>query len=295
MTGCKHPDSRGTIYMEDGMVISHHHHDDRQHVIRLHCPQCASDALHGQFVHLQCDRSLPLRRPLSIMRTRPKEGWIDLLYKEVGQGTTLLARQTEGSVLSLLGPIGNPFILHENKPIRILIGGGIGIPPIVFVAETIHQQYPADGTMTYAFMGSESPFPFTVLDSALPIPGIDTHYAIEDLENISIPCRLASLKDMTGCYKGYVTDLAEKFLRTLPEEQARMTEIFSCGPRPMLYATKKLAEKYDIACQMSLEEYMACATGGCAGCTVKIRSAAGLAMKRVCVDGPVFDAALVDL
>ncbi len=229
------------------------------------------------------------------MRARPNEGWIDLLYKEIGQGTTLLARQTEGRVLSLLGPIGNPFTLHDDKPIRVLIGGGIGIPPMIFVAETIHQQYPADSETTYAFMGSESPFPFTLLSSGLTIPGIDTHYAIKDLEDISIPSGLASLNDLTGCYKGYVTDLADKFLQTLSEQQIKMTEIFSCGPRPMLYATKKLAGKYDIACQISLEEYMACAVGGCASCTVKVRGETGPAMKRVCVDGPVFDASLVDL
>jgi len=229
------------------------------------------------------------------MRARPDEGWIDLLYKEVGQGTMLLAKQAEGSVLNLLGSIGNPFILHEDKPIRILIGGGVGIPPMIFVAETIRQQYPSDTDMTYAFMGSEISFPFTVLNSELPVPGVTAHHAIEDMENISIPSRLASLRYLTGCYRGHVTELAEKFLQTLSPERLQIAEIFSCGPRPMLYATKRLAMKYNIDCQISMEEYMACATGGCAGCNVKITGPDGPAMKRVCVDGPVFDASLVEL
>ncbi len=286
---------RDTIYMEDATVISQLHHDDCQHTLRLHSPQCASKAIHGQFVHLQCDHSLPLRRPLSIMRTRPKEGYIDLLYREVGQGTALLAKQSAGTTLSLLGPVGSSFVLHEEKPIRILIGGGVGIPPLIFTAETIHQQYPDDSQTTYAFMGSESPFPFTLIESVLDMPGIDTLYTINDLENISIACRLASLNGLTGCYNGYVSEMADRFLQTLTSSQINMTEIFCCGPRPMLYACQRLAEKYSITCQMSLEEYMACAVGGCAGCVVKIRDNNGHAMKRVCVDGPVFDASLVEL
>ena len=70
-------------------------------------------------------------------------------------------------------------------------------------------------------------------------------------------------------------------------------EIFSCGPTPMLRAVAALAREFDLPCQVSLEEYMACAVGGCAGCAVEVQTEAGPAMKRVCVDGPVFDAATV--
>ena len=87
-----------------------------------------------------------------------------------------------------------------------------------------------------------------------------------------------------------MTDLADQWLRSLDESALAKTEIFSCGPTPMLKAAAALADRYNLPCQVSLEEFMACAVGGCAGCTVRIEDAAGAAMRRVCVDGPVFAA-----
>jgi dihydroorotate dehydrogenase electron transfer subunit len=109
-------------------------------------------------------------------------------------------------------------------------------------------------------------------------------------ERWGIPCRLATLAGFDGCYHGYVTDLADKWLSTLPSDELAKIEIFSCGPTPMLKAVAMLAARYDLPCQISLEEFMACAVGGCAGCTVKINTANGESMQRVCVDGPVFEA-----
>ncbi|MEX2353374.1 MAG: dihydroorotate dehydrogenase electron transfer subunit, partial [Gammaproteobacteria bacterium] len=113
------------------------------------------------------------------------------------------------------------------------------------------------------------------------------------LEDWKIPCRLASLQDYSGCYQGYVTDLARTWLKTLDSDSLATVEIFSCGPTPMLKAVAGLAREFDLPCQVSLEEYMACAVGGCAGCTVEVQTDTGPAMKRVCVDGPVFEASTV--
>jgi dihydroorotate dehydrogenase electron transfer subunit len=113
------------------------------------------------------------------------------------------------------------------------------------------------------------------------------------LENWGIPCRLATLAGFDGCFDGYVTNLADQWLSTLSAGELARTEVFSCGPTPMLKAVASLAAKYDLPCQVSLEEFMACAVGGCAGCTVKINTPDGEAMKRVCVDGPVFEASSV--
>ncbi|SFV89533.1 Dihydroorotate dehydrogenase electron transfer subunit [hydrothermal vent metagenome] len=87
--------------------------------------------------------------------------------------------------------------------------------------------------------------------------------------------------------------MARVYLDNLPKEDLAQVEIYSCGPHPMLEAVAKLAEEYDLPCQVSLEEYMACAVGGCAGCVVEVQSENGAAMKRVCVDGPIFDARTV--
>ena len=91
-------------------------------------------------------------------------------------------------------------------------------------------------------------------------------------------------------YQGYVTDLAREYLNTLSDDERSQVEVYSCGPHPMLAAVAKLAKEYDLPCQVSLEEYMACAVGGCAGCVVEVQTDNGPAMKRVCVDGPVFEA-----
>ena len=110
------------------------------------------------------------------------------------------------------------------------------------------------------------------------------------MEDWNIPCRLTSTQGYPGCYEGYVTDLARIWLDSLTDEQRNEVEIFSCGPHPMLEAVAQLASEYSLPCQISLEEFMACAVGGCAGCVVEVKTQSGLAMKRVCVDGPVFDA-----
>jgi dihydroorotate dehydrogenase electron transfer subunit len=90
-----------------------------------------------------------------------------------------------------------------------------------------------------------------------------------------------------------VTDLAAAWLGALGEGERAQVEMFACGPTPMLAAAAKVAKRFGIPCQVSLEEFMACAVGGCAGCAVEVKTPEGPAMKRVCVDGPVFDAATV--
>jgi dihydroorotate dehydrogenase electron transfer subunit len=98
------------------------------------------------------------------------------------------------------------------------------------------------------------------------------------------------LQGYSGCYDGYVTDLARVWLGSLGDDALDDVEVFACGPTPMLRAAAQVAAEFGLPCQVSLEEHMACAVGGCAGCTVLVQTDAGPAMKRVCVDGPVFDA-----
>jgi len=113
------------------------------------------------------------------------------------------------------------------------------------------------------------------------------------LDDWNIPSRLASLQGYAGTFNGYVTDLARHWLNALSVEQRNEVEIYSCGPHPMLEAVAKLAKEFALPCQVSLEEFMACAVGGCAGCVVEVKTEQGPSMKRVCVDGPVFDAYMV--
>jgi dihydroorotate dehydrogenase electron transfer subunit len=110
------------------------------------------------------------------------------------------------------------------------------------------------------------------------------------LEDWGLPSRLASLAGYPGCFVGYVTELAAHWLASLERGALEEVAIFACGPTPMLRAAAHVARRFAVPCQISLEEFMACAVGGCAGCAVRVATERGVAMKRVCVDGPVFDA-----
>ena len=144
-------------------------------------------------------------------------------------------------------------------------------------------------------MGSEIPFPFDVARSGIPSPWLadDVVGTMPLLEGWGVPARLASLSAFEGTFRGYVTDLARAWLETLSADELSSVGVFTCGPTPMLRAVAALAREFGLPCQVSLEEFMACAVGGCAGCAVLVQTADGPAMKRVCVDGPVFDAAAV--
>ncbi len=280
---------RGTIFVEDAEILSQHAHLGDQHILRVRAPQCAAHAQPGSFAHITCGPELPMRRPLSIMRVDAKAGWVEFLYKAVGQGTRLLATRTVGENISVMGPIGKPFQPHRERPRTLLMGGGVGIPPMVFLAEHLKTD---KHWQPLVLMGSEVPFPFKAQPSHILVPGLPDGViaAMPLLEDWNVPSRLASLQGYPGCYEGYITDLARAWLNSLSDAQRKEVEIFACGPHPMLAATAKLAREFDLPCQVSLEEFMACAVGGCAGCVVRIETEQGPAMKRVCVDGPVFDA-----
>lgn len=283
--------NRGTIFVEDGTVISVDSFPGEQFIMRVRAPLTAAAARPGNFVHISCDELRPMRRPMSIMRA--KDDWIEFLYKIVGDGLRLLSRKVRGDSISVLGPIGKPFVTSRQRPNALLIGGGVGIPPMVSVADHLRGQ--GGHFKPLAILGSEIPFPFDLVPSGLSTPWLDgrTNKSMPLLESWGVPSRLATLAGFEGCFVGYVTDLADRWLSTLTTDELAKTEVFACGPTPMLKAVAALAARYELPCQVSLEEFMACAVGGCAGCAVKIETPDGPAMKRVCVDGPVFEASSV--
>jgi dihydroorotate dehydrogenase electron transfer subunit len=287
-------ETRGTLHLEDARVIRQTAYDGEQFVLRLAAPACAARAEPGTFVHLTCDPSIPMRRPLSIMRADAQAGWIEVLYKVLGYGLHALAAHKPGASVSIIGPIGKPFVLHPERPRPVLIGGGVGIPPMVFLADRL-RALPPGRYQPLVLMGSEIPFPFRARPSAIVVAGMPagTIACMPLLDEWGIASRLASRAGFPGCYEGFVTELAEEWLRTLAAAQLAEVELFACGPTPMLVAAAAVARRYGVPCQASLEEFMACAVGGCAGCTVLVRTPEGEAMKRVCVDGPVFDALTV--
>jgi dihydroorotate dehydrogenase electron transfer subunit len=293
-----HPAYRDSIHLEDGTILAQESWPGDQFVVRIGARRCAALALPGSFVHLTCDPDVPMRRPLSIQRANAAEGWIEILYKVAGPGLRALSRRRVGDAVSVLGPIGQPFRPDPARRRALLVGGGVGIPPMVFLAEWMTARG-ADGKpgpwKPLVLMGSEIPFPFKTRPSTILVPGIPAGAiaAMPLLDGWSVPSRLATKAGYPGCYDGFVTQLADEWLGSLDAAARAEVEIFSCGPTPMLEAIAKVAAKHDVPCQVSLEEFMACAVGGCAGCTVKVATPDGPAMKRVCVDGPVFDSRAV--
>ena len=281
--------SAATIHAESAHVLLHESLPADQYLLRLAVPQCAGAVLPGNFIHLSCSHNpYDLKRPFSVLRASGKEGWIEILYKVVGKGTEQLRHVKVGDSLHCLGPIGNTFTLSETTRRPVLLGGGVGIPPIIFFAEHLKKQM---GIKPLTLMGSEIPFPFKIEPSRILIEGMpqEAIAAMTLLEDLGIPSRLTSKQGYSGCYDGFIHELAEQWIQTLSTSEKSEIELFACGPEPMLQAVAKMSREYELPCQLSLEEYMACAVGGCAGCTVRLTDSQGKeSMKRVCVDGPVF-------
>ncbi|UCC56660.1 MAG: dihydroorotate dehydrogenase electron transfer subunit [Gammaproteobacteria bacterium] len=283
---------RNTLHVEDARVLAHDSYPGKQFVLRVAAPLIASRARPGSFAHIQCGPALPMRRPLSIMRADAEQGWVEFLYKDVGIGTHELAQRRIGETISMIGPIGTLFTPERSRPRTLLLGGGVGIPPMVFLADMLRGEA---HWQPLVLMGSEVPFPFSARPSGILVPGMPEGViaAMPLLDDWGVPNRLASLQGYPGCYEGYITDLARSWLDSLSDTQRAEVSVYACGPHPMLAASARLAGEYDLPCQVSLEEFMACAVGGCAGCSVRVNTVEGPAMKRVCVDGPVFDASRV--
>lgn len=276
---------RHTIFVEDALILSHEAFEGDQFIMRVMAPKCAAKAVAGQFAHIQCDPQRPMRRPISIMRVSKTDGWVDFLYKRLGEGTALLAERKAGESVSLFGPIGKAFNAERKRP--LLIGGGVGMPPMIFLAEELK----SNGIKPFVILGSEAPFPFTPRPSQIMLDGLPDGViaSMPLLDDWGVPSRLASMQDFAGCHKGYVTDLARAWLQSLDSDQLAEVSLHACGPHPMLEAVVRVAAEFDLPVEVSLEEFMACAVGGCAGCVVEVQEETGPEMRRVCVDGPVFD------
>lgn len=280
---------RGTVALEDAEIMDHQAFAGQQFILRVRAPTAARRATPGTFAHISVDPAVPLRRPLSIMRANASEGWLEFLYKPKGRGLDKLSARRSGEVLSLLAPIGRGFAPDPARPRLLALGGGVGIPPMIFLADQFRAR---PEFKTLVLMGSEVPFPFELVASRLEVAGgsAEATHAVALLERWGVPSRLASNAGLPGCHRGYVTDLARAWLQSLAAKTRADVQVLACGPTPMLVAVAKLARELDLPCQLALEEFMACGIGGCAGCNVLLQTADGPAMKRVCVDGPVFDA-----
>ncbi len=236
------------------------------YLMRLLAPEIATPARPGQFVHVRCAPvgaagalawDPLLRRPLSILRTRRESGELEILYDVVGRGTDLLSRTHVGDSLDLLGPLGRPFELRGPTRQALLVGGGIGIVPLVALAEEALAR-DVSATLVCGFRTAAKVFPAELLPP-------EVEYVV-------------TTDDGTAGRPGLVTAALGEYLPWADQ-------LCACGPLPMLEALARLPLPRRLPVQVSLEQHMGCAMGVCLGCVVPTRQG----LQRVCRDGPTFD------
>ena len=233
------------------------------YLLRLHVPAIVGQGVApGQFVHIQLPGATQhlLRRPISVMTVAPETGEMDLAIQEVGAGTRLLHGLKAGDTLNVLGPLGRGFIVGGQRRV-FFVGGGVGVAPIRCAVNAF-----APGRDAHAFLGFRSAAHAYALEG-MPCPA---HITTDD----------GSLGE-----HALVTDVLQNAI-----EEAKPELILACGPTPMLRTVQHIALRQGLPCQLSLEEHMACGVGACLVCTCKVRVLHGTEHRRVCVDGPVFDA-----
>ncbi len=222
--------------------------------------EAANSAKPGQFIDVYLnDDSKLLPRPISICEV--KENKLRIVYRVVGGGTKIMSTYQEGNDIDIIGPLGNGFTMRDGK--AILVGGGIGVPPMVELAKQLSDKIGKENVISV--MGYR-----------------DELFLTEELEKYS-EVVIATEDGSTGT-KGTVID-------ALNENGVSGDVMYACGPIPMLKALKDWAK--DIECQVSLEERMACGIGACLACVCKTKDKdehSNVCNKRICKDGPVFDA-----
>lgn len=251
-------------------------------IVTFQSRDIAKAARPGQFVQILCDDSSDplLTRPFSFLRTRGD--LIDILYHVVGRGTSVLSRKVKGESLWLLGPLGNGFSALLNRPL-VLVGGGVGIPPLYHLAETLPKR---DRHPISVFLGARR-----------------RELVLCEKEFRKLGCQVfVSTDDGSRGFKGRVTDL-------LRQKWAHLTHskndgkgkdpamMYTCGPTPMLKAVCDFSLEHGVSCEAAVEVPMACGFGACVGCAVKVREAPfsqdvgrGFRYAMACSEGPVFQA-----
>jgi len=233
--------------------------------LTLDSPQIAAGARPGQFVMIATGpgRDPLLRRPFSLHQAS-SNGHIQIYFKDVGRGTSILAHCRAGELLDVFGPLGRGYKIDQDQP-ACLIGGGLGIAPLLFLAKKICQSA-RDHSHDLIILGGRS--------------SGDVEPLIEDFKQFGLSIRTTTDDGSYGL-KGYVTDILQA------EQMMPNTQVYSCGPEPMLEQVQKICRQKKLGCQVSVESVMACGMGACLGCNVPA-SRGGYV--HVCIDGPVFRA-----
>lgn len=222
--------------------------------MNLICPDIAKEAVPGQFVEIYPDNGVQLlARPISICEILKDSGEIRVVFQIIGKGTELFSQKKAGDILRVLGPCGNGYTLTSGR--AVLVGGGIGVPPMLETAKHLKNPVIVLGYRTEPFLTEE----FKKYG--------EVHVCTDD--------------GSVGYHGNTVAFLREK--------EITADVIYSCGPKIMLKFLSEYAAEKNIPCFVSMEERMACGIGACVGCVIAVKENGKQVYKKVCKDGPVFD------
>lgn len=237
---------------------------DGHRLLTLACPEVARTSAPGQFLQIRVSAAGQdplLRRPICVAAASGDD--VDIVVRVAGRGTDLLAREAPGESVDLLGPLGRAFTLPEPGEPVALVGGGVGVAPLHFLLASL-----PDSSQARVLLGART-------RALLPrLPGLS------GLEGL-----LIATDDGSEGHQGTAADLLARALDSDPPHR-----VYACGPHPMLAAVARLCIQRHIACEVSLEERMACGIGVCMGCAVPMATGG---YSRACREGPVYDARAV--
>ncbi|MDO4173305.1 MAG: dihydroorotate dehydrogenase electron transfer subunit [Eubacteriales bacterium] len=246
---------------ENGTVRENQQLGDNLFALILDAPRICALAQPGQFVHITCGEANLLRRPISICQAH--DGLLKIVFAVKGDGTRWLSRRSVGDVLDILGPAGHGFDLTKLGDRPVCIGGGIGVPPMLYTMQAAK----ANGAQPSAILGFRNKDAVILEDD---FQAIGTTYVATDDGSYGI--------------HGFVSDVLKQHI-------SEYTSVCCCGPKPMLRALAEIAAEAGIPCQVSMEERMGCGIGACLVCVCSLKHTDGSTRYgHVCKDGPVFDA-----
>lgn len=218
----------------------------------------------GQFFNLKISQNESvdplLRRPLSVFDFEAAENRLEFVYRVVGKGTKILAQIKKETKLDLIGPLGNPFSLAKNDENLNLIGGGMGIAPLYYLAKKLKASNPK------IYLGAASK--------------AELDFFEQKFKQLGLKSKLAAMEEKLEL-KGTALDLWLANLQENPDF------VYCCGPEKLLAAVEKQCLAKNIAGEISVEKRMGCGIGVCLSCSCQTKSAAKK-NKRACVEGPVF-------
>ena len=264
------------MQQQTSTILYNHIVKEGYYKIGLSCDPVYKQAIPGQFVTLRISNRLEplLRRPFSIHRLLTEGGVVtglEILYRVVGHFTAQLSEKRVHERVDLLGPLGHGFSMPGALERPVLVAGGIGVAPLVFLSERLGESA-IDLSNTPVFIGGKS-FADILCEDVFSSQGMSV---------------AVSTDDGSHGRKGVVTELLEEWMK----QQSPDMMIYACGPHGMLHAVAQIAKRKGIRCEVSIETIMACGLGVCMGCAVETTDYEE-GYRHICKDGPVFDASVL--